>query len=730
MKKKIIIPILMLILLILLTNTANAFSKTIIANLINGTDAPIRSGGATTNYGTGGNMWLGMQSGSDIRRGLVNLSWVCDDSNIAGNTITGFKYSVWQPTDASIPPATYSMEAYKVKTLWNEGTVTWNLFNAGGVNNTDYDGSYNLITAYTPVGKDIWVNLTFDTTYINSQCLGSGGVYQDMGILITNKVGEGADTQWYPSTSDDAGKEPRIYITWEIPTNEFMLTTYDKYNFSIIGATITINNATYTTTNISTGNITFNDMEGIYNITITSDNYTTLNYINYDTTNDLVANLTYYKARFKASNKFISNIDNSTLQGFNISFYNKNTTTIEKTANSTSGTITVDLAWNNTYNITIHPSGHEIKYITITTDTDYILSDLIYFFSKNSFNFIFLDEENKSLASNINLDLISDVFSQNYTAQNGTIYIDLLTPSLYALRYTSPSYNQKFYYYNLTANSFNNITLYLNKGTNVTATIYDEKGDKLEDAYVKVLRFDLATNSYIPREIAKTDFAGESTIHLILNTEFYKFLVYYPFSTLLKTTSPSYITSTSLSLSVDLNLPFGDTYFSSNNVDYSLTYNTDSSNFRFSYSDTASKVTTGCLEVYTLSVRGDKLYDSSCVNSDTSTILVSAPAVNGTTYEAKGYTTINDERVLLDSKTVVFDATQIGGDLGLLLVAFLTILFTMIAYYSIPTALIISPLPMFMGSLMNIVDIPMQVVIPLELMCVVLAITISKRSSQ
>ena len=260
------------------------------------------------------------------------------------------------------------------------------------------------------------------------------------------------------------------------------------------------------------------------------------------------------------------------------------------------------------------------------------------------------------------------------------------------------------------------------------ATVYDESNFLVEDAYIKVLKYDITTNSYILMEIAKTNFEGETNLHLVLNDEFYQFILAYPFGTVSKITSPTYIYETTLTFQIVLQSQVGERFFNSQNVTYDLSFNNATNNFRFTYSDANNIVSKGCLEIYTINALHKTLYNKSCVSSPAATILLPVANVSGTTYTAKSYVYFSEPAYYLTGLTKVFETLAIGGLYGVFLILIMTITFIMTAYWSKSLALIITPIPMMLGSILNIIDISIGVCIGIEIICVIVAYWISRRN--
>lgn len=398
---------------------------------------------------------------------------------------------------------------------------------------------------------------------------------------------------------------------------------------------------------------------------------------------------------------------------------------------TTSGEIYFWKTTNGTYPLTIDADGYAISTENVTFTLGGFGGHTFSIYTTNSFNFTFRDEETGARIYNVSIELISDVFANNYTTNASTLYVDLLVPSLYAMRYDSEGYTERFYYFNMTNRTHTELTFYLVNNvtaTQVTATVYDEGNHPLEDTYVKVMRYNLATNSYTAREIAKTNFEGEAKVSVVLNDEFYKFLVFYPFSTLKKETSPTYITETTLALQITLDEAVAENFYNSQGVTYSLTFNNDSDNFRYTYTDGTESVTAGCLDIYKETALGSTLYNTSCITTSSSTILLGVAPTNGSFYTAKASVKMGTEqKYFLTSLDQSFEEDSPFGKLGIFLIILLTIVFVFMAKYSKAVALFITPLPLLFGSILNIVDVSLGICISLELICIIIAVWISRR---
>ncbi len=344
--------------------------------------------------------------------------------------------------------------------------------------------------------------------------------------------------------------------------------------------------------------------------------------------------------------KYIHQILNVTAWDINNNSISNFTATVNGTSQNTTRGYSEFAVENSSYYIEIDAPGYEIKNDTVTINATHTYHNFS-LYTENSISFTFKDEETGIIIDdrNISIELISDAFSANYSTGNGTLYLDLLGPTEYTIRYEADGYTERFYYFNLQNRSHTDLTLYLineSSSTDVTATVYDQNNNLLEDVYIKVLRYDLDTNSYLVQEIVKTNFEGVGVLHLVLNDEFYRFILEYEGSVVDETT-PSYVYATSLTFQVLLGSTYGELFYNMNDVNYYLTFNKDTNNFRYTFSDENNIVSAGCLKVWRVSLMGDTYIETSCVNSSTGTILVGVTNTSGATYKASGYVYFSDD---------------------------------------------------------------------------------------
>lgn len=356
-----------------------------------------------------------------------------------------------------------------------------------------------------------------------------------------------------------------------------------------------------------------------------------------------------------------------------------------------------------------------------------------------AFNFSFIDSNNASLLVNIssNIEYLGNNYGNDLILESSMaycvypnwaeIYVNF-TPIEYRYSpgiYTYYSHNALFD--NITNNIFLQIT---DSPAEVTATVYDQYNKFVENAYIYVQEYDISTNTYNLIGVYNTNFEGQSKLYLTLNTIFYRFLIYYPETTLLETTTPTYIYQDSISFQVKVGEDTLEDYYTLQDITHNLNYNNETFNFRFIYSDTSSSISQGCLKIYLNSIQDYALYNSTCLSSTSGTILLNIENVSGKTYYAKSSVIMDGEEYVLDSAIHYFpseDARDTIGFMGIIIAIILTIAFMFTMMWSIPIGVMMIPLPTLILSSIGFIAVSVPMAIGLELAAIVIAIFIGRR---
>lgn len=243
-----------------------------------------------------------------------------------------------------------------------------------------------------------------------------------------------------------------------------------------------------------------------------------------------------------------------------------------------------------------------------------------------------------------------------------------------------PTYVEKNYYlyqYPLSNSSTDHISIYLNSSsaTQVKLQVRDYADDGMSDVYIKVLSYDLGTNSYKTTEIVRTDSDGDAYAQIVLDTYWYAFILEQDGEIILQTL-PTKITSSPRTFRITSGSDYFDNYDVVQGISHLLSYNNATTTFSLTYSDPTGGVTQGCLRLTKRSINGDTLLNTSCETSTAATILmnISDGSVGTNTYIADAYVIIGSETFVLNSTSVNFNTTyKMFGASGLFL-SFLVIL--------------------------------------------------------
>lgn len=382
-------------------------------------------------------------------------------------------------------------------------------------------------------------------------------------------------------------------------------------------------------------------------------------------------------------------------------------------------------------------------------DTEYVVAGLnatnaqhdyqFTLYETNTLNITFYDEANPTTVlnwENVSLDLISDTYANNYSTGNGTLYITLLTPETYTLRYTAPSYTERFYTVTVTNRTFQSLNLYLINNSlsyNLTAIVIDEITDPVENASVKALKYYLPNNTYLLQEICTTNNEGKCTLSVTVADEFYKFFIELNGETKLITV-PAYITPAEITsgktFQIETASTVGQEFFDYYNFYHDLTFNTATDSFRLDWNDASGVSTQVCLEQYLVTNFSETLQNTSCATTATGTILLSVTPTNGTTYKALAYYVLSGEETFLDSKLYTYPPSNVFGSYGLYLQLLLTTSALFLGFLSVSFAAIIAPFTLILGYFIGLNQFTLAGLIPLQVVGLIVGIFLSAKKTR
>jgi hypothetical protein len=371
------------------------------------------------------------------------------------------------------------------------------------------------------------------------------------------------------------------------------------------------------------------------------------------------------------------------------------------------GSLLFDIIRGVNYNVTFFGGGFANNTFVGSFDnlSNNVTFNLTYLI--NSLYIRFYDQDNLSLlvGPSIWLDLISDDYSNNYSTDIGVLNVSDLVPGSYVIRYGSVDYMTRYGSALVSNGSTQNVSLYMllaDAAGNVTVTVIDQNANPVSGAVVKALKYDLGSNSYLLEESAVSNVNGEVRLSLTLFDEFYKFMVETD-GVLRITTVPAVITSNSLTIQILTSDLVGSDYNFFAGIYSDISFNVLTDNFRLDYDDVSGLVYQVCLEVSTIGLVGESLFNSSCSSSSAAALLVGVLPVNGTTYIGRAYYYLDGVRGYLDSESYTYPGDESFGKVyGLLLQLLITVSCCFLVIWSIPLAALVVPLTLVLGRLLHL----------------------------
>lgn len=424
-----------------------------------------------------------------------------------------------------------------------------------------------------------------------------------------------------------------------------------------------------------------------------------------------------------AKNVTGSPITNATVMNISLSSpaYTTNCTT-------TNGSCFFALLQGYNYSISVRPAGYEYKDDTLIANaTTGSLNTTHY--TTNSISFRFVDEETYSLVNTTTVyyELISTVHSANYTTTTGEAYVDLLTPATYNIRYVASGYAYRFYTLTLEDNYHYQLNLTLlnaTQATNVTITVKDNLGNIVVGAVVKLLKYDVATNSYVLNQVISTNFEGQVVASVMLNQEYYEFIVEYEGAEVY-VTAPTYIYSSTFTLYIPLSTGGFEEYFTSQQLSGSLTHSNVTKLITYTWNDANNVASQACLYAYNYPEM--TLYNSSCVASPSGSTTMYLANTSDATYLVKGYVTVAGEDYIVSSTTVTYNASASTGANGAFLGLILVVVFIFIGFWSLTLAVILGSIAPFLYTITGLWTVPAAFTLPLMVGGLVVAYMIGGR---
>tara|TARA_R100000656_G_scaffold114808_1_gene87301 strand:+ start:8210 stop:11410 length:3201 start_codon:yes stop_codon:yes gene_type:complete len=242
------------------------------------------------------------------------------------------------------------------------------------------------------------------------------------------------------------------------------------------------------------------------------------------------------------------------------------------------------------------------------------------------------------------------------------IFPSFATYTTYAqFQYGAPGFAYKNYYFPNT--TINNDTKYIDLLLNPNTTqiqflVVDTDDDPLENAYIKVLSYDIGSNSYKISEILKTDSDGIAYGQLVKSTgdlsHWYQFIIEYDYIVRL-TTEPTKITEDTRTFRLSLVDTYFDQLSAKNSLFHNLSYNEGTGNFNFIFDDPSGTANIYCLKVEKKFVNSQALINKTCTTASSGVMLMPSPS------NPTNSSIVASTFVVLSGSTFVLDVLDTGG---------------------------------------------------------------------
>lgn len=259
----------------------------------------------------------------------------------------------------------------------------------------------------------------------------------------------------------------------------------------------------------------------------------------------------------------------------------------------------------------------------------------------------------------------------NYSTNNGSLFAPNLTPGFYEIRYSGVNSDARSFFINIPLGESGDVDLFLlntSLSTLVVFNIVDENDKDLNGTILFVLRRYVFLDQFDIVEMARSDFNGEAVTNIIINDQFYRFIVTDGnLNALFDSTVEVKITSETPQIRVQLGkstLAFveGLAGLYATNITYAAP------TFSYTLVDTTGIVDTACLTITRLSASGNEQVNESCM-SGTGTLTVSFNnTIQGTYIATATLNTTDNNQVVIDTLTqVISSAVATFGNLGVFL---------------------------------------------------------------
>lgn len=252
-----------------------------------------------------------------------------------------------------------------------------------------------------------------------------------------------------------------------------------------------------------------------------------------------------------------------------------------------------------------------------------------------------------------------------------------------------PTFNLSMYLFNQTGIGVNNIT----------ATVRDQIANIVEGAVIHVQQYDITTNSYLTVQVVKTNLEGEARFQGNLNSDKYKFLIFYK-GVQVYSSQSTRLYSDTLNFFINTKATPGTAYFLVDEFSHSLSHNPITNIASLTYTGLDGLNNRVCLKVTKTSGTGFITnLNESCSSAVSGTIniyVVNQTEKSHVKVRAYLYTeTGSEEKNSINGLDLFFGGNIVSGNLGLFLTFILILLGIGMGWWN-PGIIPVSTTSMFM----------------------------------
>lgn len=461
---------------------------------------------------------------------------------------------------------------------------------------------------------------------------------------------EKQDDYTYLVTLDNVDdKKDKIKFT---SIGDLNIVTQDYY-FAITNATITYSSPT-TDNTLTTHSFSINKT----NLITSTGAYLIWNNTAKTVIKTINANYDFYNSTF-----LIPDIAAHTL--FNFTWFYNITSSINETGNISANQTVLDIEIDNctTGNISLNIAFYDESNPTtrINTTLDYYMNFTLednpvsVDFSRqltgaNNYS-ICINPANATFSATILNDFSATGFEKrNYWIQNISLN-------------GSSNYQLNLYHINSSTTNLAKVNLYLT----------DDNDNVLSGWFIKVLKFDFSTNTYLNSESLKTDLNGQSMTNLALYTTRYMFIITDTQGIVRLTTTQEEIYLTNIFFKVNLQNNPMSLINDLTGISAGIVFNNATNNFTLTFNDPSSTITGATLTVIKRTPYGDSVISTNSVSGTGGTIVGATDGTNGTfiaTATINGQSTYNTWTIESTTATIG-SAFNNWGLMGLFLAGFI-----------------------------------------------------------